>query len=90
VLTDTAIRLAKARDRDYKLYDARGLYLQVTAAHGRLWRFKYHYQGKGKLLAVGQYPDLSLNKARERRDEARLNCPEKQSTFVRQRPDGGS
>jgi hypothetical protein len=43
----------------------------VTTAHGRLWRFKYHYQGKEKVLALGQYPDRSLNTAREQRDEAR-------------------
>ncbi len=71
VLTDTVIRRAKARDRKYKLYDARGLYLLVTAAGGRLWRFKYRDQGKEKVLALGQYPDLSLVTARERCDEAR-------------------
>jgi len=71
VLTDTAIRRAKARTRKSKRYDARGLYLLVTAAGGRLWRFKYRYQGKEKALALGQYPDISLRAARERRDEAR-------------------
>ncbi|MGA9917606.1 MAG: integrase arm-type DNA-binding domain-containing protein [Paraburkholderia sp.] len=71
MLTDTAIRRAKARARKYKRYDARGLYLLVTAANGRLWRFKYRYQGKERLLALGQYPDISLRTARERRDEAR-------------------
>jgi integrase len=71
VLTDAAIRRAKTRDRKYKLYDARGLYLLVTAAGGRLWRFKYRDQGKEKVLALGQYPDLSLITARERCDEAR-------------------
>ncbi len=71
MLTDTAIRRAKARARKYKRYDARGLYLLVTAAGGRLWRFKYRYQGREKVLALGQYPDISLRTAREWRDEAR-------------------
>ncbi|HJW80253.1 MAG TPA: integrase arm-type DNA-binding domain-containing protein, partial [Beijerinckiaceae bacterium] len=40
-LTDTAIRNAKARERDYKLGDGGGLYLLVTRSGGRLWRLKY-------------------------------------------------
>ena len=32
---------------------------------------KYRFVGKEKLLALGIYPDVSLAKAREKRDEAR-------------------
>jgi integrase len=38
---------------------------------GRLWRLKYRVAAREKLLAIGVYPDVSLAKARERRDEAR-------------------
>ena len=34
-LTDTAIRTAKPKDRDYKLADGHGLYLLVTKAGGQ-------------------------------------------------------
>ncbi len=34
--------------------------------HGRkTWRFTYHFDGKRKLLTLGNYPDISLALARE-------------------------
>ena len=70
-LSDTAIRLAKPKEKPYKLFDERGLYLLINPAGARLWRFKYRIHGKEKLLALGAYPDVSLKQARERRDAAR-------------------
>jgi len=70
-LTHTAVKNAKPRQKAYRLYDVGGLYLQVTAAGGRLWRFKYRFGGKEKLLALGKYPDTSLKQARDHRDAAR-------------------
>ena len=32
---------------------------------------KYRVEGREKLLAIGFYPDISLARARERRDDAR-------------------
>ncbi len=48
---------------------------------GRLWRFKYRFAGKEKLLALGAYPDLSLAKAREARDDARKAAGRRASTL---------
>jgi hypothetical protein len=70
-LTDTAIKNAKPADKPKTLWDERGLYLLVTPAGGKLWRFKYRFEEKGKLLSFGVYPDVGLANARERRDEAR-------------------
>jgi integrase len=70
-LTDTAIRAAKPRSKPYRLYDERGLYLEMSTAGGKLFRFKYRFEGKEKRLALGSYPDVSLKRARERRDDAR-------------------
>jgi hypothetical protein len=70
-LSDTRIRTAKARERPYKLFDERGLFLLVTPAGGRLWRLRYRMAGVEKLLALGVYPDVPLKRAREKRDEAR-------------------
>jgi len=70
-LTDTAVRLAKAGDRDRKLADGKGLYLLVTATGSKLWRFKYRIGGKEKKLALGAYPEIGLKDARSRRDDAR-------------------
>jgi integrase len=43
----------------------------VTPSGGKLWRFKYRYNGKPKLLAFGTYPEINLLDARKRRDDAR-------------------
>lgn len=47
------------------------LYLEVTAAGGKYWRWKYRFAGKEKRLAFGVYPDVTLAEAREARDAAR-------------------
>lgn len=70
-LTDTTIRNAKPRDKEYKLSDSGGLYLLVTPAGGKLWRQKFRADGREKKLAIGAYPEISLGDARKRRDEAR-------------------
>jgi integrase len=71
MLTDTAIRKAKPGEKSVKISDEKGLFLLVTPAGGKLWRLKYRYMGKEKLLALGAYPDVSLSEAREKRDDAR-------------------
>lgn len=70
-LTETTIRAAKPRQRPAKLFDGKGLYLEVSPAGGKWWRLKYRYAGKEKRLSLGIYPEISLKKARDRRDEAR-------------------
>lgn len=70
-LTDTAIKAAGARDRPYKLYDEKGLYLSVEPSGGKLWRLKYRFGRKEKKLALGSFPDTTLKGAREKRNEAR-------------------
>ncbi|MDH0170460.1 Arm DNA-binding domain-containing protein [Stenotrophomonas sp. GD04145] len=37
----------------------------------RSWRWKCRIAGKEELLSIGLYPDVSLARAREARDEAR-------------------
>src|SRR5271163_4830051 len=63
-LTDTEIKRARPQDKAYRLSDERGLYLLVTAAGGKLWRWKYRFQAKEKLMPLGKYPDVPLAKAR--------------------------
>lgn len=75
-LTDTAIRTAKAREKDYKLADSGGLYLLVTPAGGKLWRVKFRLDGKEKKLAIGRYPEIGLADARKQRDAARAKRAE--------------
>ena len=75
-LTDTAIRKAKAGAKPTRIFDGGGLYLQVSPTGAKLWRFKYRFDGKEKLLAFGVYPDVSLASARDRRDKARKQLAE--------------
>ena len=70
-LTDTALKALKPRDKSYKKADGLGLFVQINPNGSKLWRMKYRFGGKEKLLALGGYPDVSLKKARERRDAAR-------------------
>ncbi|NPT56696.1 tyrosine-type recombinase/integrase, partial [Paraburkholderia elongata] len=70
-LTDAAIRNIKPGEKPQKFFDGGGLFLLVTPAGQRYWRLKYRAAGKEKLLALGVYPDVSLQAARKKRDEAR-------------------
>lgn len=72
-LTDLALKRAKPTDKNQRLYDTGGLYLEISPAGGRWWRMKYRRPttGKENRLAFGVYPTVSLARARERRDEAR-------------------
>jgi integrase len=70
-LTDTEIRKSKAGDRAYRVSDGSGLYLWITPAGGKLWRWAYEFCGKEKLMSFGKYPDVPLALARERHGEAR-------------------
>lgn len=70
MLSDVKVRNAKAKEKNYKLADERGMYLLVKTA-GKYWRMNYRYLGKSKTLVIGVYPDVSLKDARLRRDDAR-------------------
>ena len=54
MLTEAAIRAAKATGKLFKLYDEKGLFLLVTASGSRLWRVRYFLNGEEKLLAAIQ------------------------------------
>lgn len=70
-LSDIKVRNVKPDVKDIKLFDGDGLFLLVTTKGGKYWRFKYRFNGKEKLLALGTYPERSLADARQDRDAAR-------------------
>ncbi|MES2403166.1 MAG: integrase arm-type DNA-binding domain-containing protein [Pseudomonadota bacterium] len=72
-MTPSAVTNAKPQAKPYKLADERGMFLLVQPNGSRWWRFKYRRPDthKENLLSLGTFPDVSLRKARERRDEAR-------------------
>jgi Arm DNA-binding domain len=71
-LDDLTIRNAKPREKPFKLFDEKGLFLLVNPVGSKLWRLKYPFAGKEKLLALGAYPEITLKTARTKRDQARL------------------
>ncbi|MBR9653563.1 Arm DNA-binding domain-containing protein [Thalassovita aquimarina] len=71
VLSDARIRALKPKEKPYKQSDFDGLYLLVKPNGSKLWRFKYRWHQKEKLLALGKYPEVTLADARRKRDDAR-------------------
>lgn len=72
-LTDRQCKAAKPRDKTYKLSDGGGLYLEVSQTGSKYWRMKYRRPSDKKedRLAFGVYPTISLQDAREKRDNAK-------------------
>jgi hypothetical protein len=70
-LSEIKIRTAKPKKTTYKIFDGGGLFLLVTPSGGKLWHFKYRFEGKEKKLSLGSYPEISLTDARQRREDAR-------------------
>ena len=70
-LKDIQCRNAKPKDKAYKLSDGGGMYLEIAPNGSKYWRLKYRILNKEKRLALGVYPEISLQEAREQRDEAK-------------------
>ncbi|WP_332820365.1 phage integrase central domain-containing protein [Sphingopyxis sp.] len=71
-LKELEVKYASKRQRPYKLSDGGGLHLLVQPSGSKLWRLKYRFDGKEKLLSFGKYPVVTLAIAREKRNEAKL------------------
>lgn len=70
-LSATTVKTARIEEKDYKLFDGGGLYLLVKKNGSKYWRYKYRFNGKEKVLAIGVYPVITLKVAREKHIEAR-------------------
>ena len=70
-LSEFGVRSAKPREKPYKLSDSGGLYLHIQPNGSKLWRLKYRFMGKEKVLSFGPYPLIGIADARGKRDEAK-------------------
>ena len=70
-LTDTKIRLIKPKEKVFRVFDEKGLYLEISPKGGKWWRLKYRFNGLEKRISLGVYPSVTLKQARDRRDDAR-------------------
>lgn len=71
-LTDTEIKRAKPKEKEYSLSDGNGLALRIKSNGSKLWIFNYYRpfkQGRTN-LGLGMYPIVTLSEARVQRD----NC----------------
>jgi len=73
MLTLSTIKAAKAQPKPYRLPDFGGLFLQVQPSGGKVWRLRYLRPGtrKENMLSFGSFPTVSLQDAREAREDAR-------------------
>lgn len=70
-LTVLQVKNIKPKSKDFKLSDAGGLYLLVKTNGAKYWRLAYRFKHKQKTLALGVYPEVSLQEAREKASEAK-------------------
>lgn len=71
MLTNAAVKAAGARERAYKLHDQGGLHLLVRPTGSKSWQQKYRWKTREKLLTLGQYPEVSIARARILQAEAK-------------------
>ena len=70
-LTVLAIKHLKPKAVAYRVADSGGLCLEISPAGGKLWRYRFTFNGKAQMLALGKFPEVTLEQARRARDEAR-------------------
>ena len=71
LVTELGIRRAKPKSSVYSLKDGKGLSLRIEPRGGKLWHFRFYWQGKQQRISLGNYPDVGLLQVRQRRDDAR-------------------
>ncbi len=72
-LTDTQVKQAKPKASEYSLADGSGLALRVKPNGTKIWLLNYYvpFTNRRTNISLGIYPDVSLTKARQRRQEYR-------------------
>ncbi|MBI1327853.1 MAG: tyrosine-type recombinase/integrase [Alphaproteobacteria bacterium] len=71
-LTHKQIESLQPKAKPYRKTDSGGLCIEVSPTGGKLWRWRYKFNGKSQLASLGKFPLISLQKARELRDEVKL------------------
>ncbi len=81
MLTDTAIRALKPKDKFYKVTDRDGMYVVVQPSGAIVFRYDYRLNGRRETLTLGRYgsADLSLARAREQLIDAKRAISEGRS-----------
>jgi integrase len=71
MLTAVEVRNAKPKEKPYKIADGNGLHLYITPGGKKSWRYRYRFAGAETVMVLGEYPESSLEAARDLRAEAK-------------------
>lgn len=72
-LTVKQLEAFKPKAAPYRVADNTGLslFVEVTPSGSKLWRLRYRWGDKQKMLALGAYPEVTIATARRKASEAR-------------------
>ena len=73
LLTEVKCKAAKPKEKIFYLNDGGGLRLRIRPNGSRHWLYRFRISDKEKTTSLGTYPQVSLQVARARADEARSN-----------------
>lgn len=82
ILTDRKATTAKSKDKEYLLADGDGLFLRVRPTGAKDWMLVYTFDGARKKMSLGQFPDVTLARARAKADEYRAELADGQDPKV--------
>ena len=61
-LTDLTIKALKSKNKPYNVRDGNGLFLLVHPNGSKYFQLRTTLHGKAKLIQLGTYPSLSVNR----------------------------
>jgi integrase len=68
-ITTNTLKGLEPREKLYRFSCGGGLLLEVAPTGSKLWRYRFRHNGGESMLAIGSFPETSLKRARELRDE---------------------
>lgn len=71
VFTDTMIRKLKQAPKEYRKSEGNGFTIRVMPSGFKSWLYLYAINGKRRCMNLGQYPDVTLETARDKFEAAR-------------------
>lgn len=71
-LTDAKVKNLKPKDKSYKIADGGGLYLFISKAGTKSFRYDTALNGKRFTVTIGTYPSITLADARKKHEDDRV------------------
>ncbi len=73
-MDETELHAAQPREKPYKLFPGRGVFLLVQPNGAKLWRLSVRRIGINTTLSLGAFPEISLTDAMVERDRIRAQA----------------